>query len=292
MKRGKGMKFVGDSRIRSDNTPYTPRDYSEYPGRTEAFWPNFLLKEWLVGSVFLVGFLCLVLADPAPLEGMADPSNAGYQPLPDWYFLFLYQLLKYEFASGTYTIIGIIIIPGLAFGALLLAPFLDNGPGRRPPKRPIAVGMMLLGLVSTIWLTYEASAGVDWAERAENNKPIPPDEVEIDEDHPGYEVFQNNCADCHGNDLQGGNAPALIDIDHTSEEIADIAQNGIGQMPPDMFDGSDEELEDLVDFIQEVNGNDEDGDSGDDDSNGNDESNDSENDSNNDSDNDSDNSND
>ncbi len=44
MKRGKGMKYVGDSRITSEKSSQIPKDYSEYPGRTEAFWPNFLLK--------------------------------------------------------------------------------------------------------------------------------------------------------------------------------------------------------------------------------------------------------
>src|SRR5699024_3209917 len=94
--------------------------YSEYPGRTEAFWPNFLLKEWLVGAVFIVGFLCLTIAHPSPLEGMADPTATDYIPLPDWYFLFLYQLLKYDFASGPYVLFGILVLPGLAFGALFL----------------------------------------------------------------------------------------------------------------------------------------------------------------------------
>lgn len=259
MKRGKGMKFVGDSRIQSNTTPYTPRDYSEYPGRTEAFWPNFLLKEWLVGSVFLVGFLSLVLAEPTPLEGMADPSNAAYQPLPDWYFLFLYQLLKYEFASGTYVLFGIIIIPGLAFGALLLAPFLDNGPGRRPPKRPIAVGMMLLGVAATVWLTYESSAEVDWEARSEYNPPITEEEQpDIDEDDPGYDVYKNSCASCHGNDLEGGNGPPLIETDQPPEAIATIAEDGIGDMPADIFQGSDEELDDLANFIADVASQDED----------------------------------
>ena len=77
-----------------------PKDYSEYPGKTEAFWPDFLLKEWMVGAVFLIGYLILTVAHPSPLEGPADPTDTGYIPLPDWYFLFLYQLLKYEFASG------------------------------------------------------------------------------------------------------------------------------------------------------------------------------------------------
>src|SRR5699024_7423951 len=118
MQRGKGMKFVGDSRIKTERMSNASKDYSEYPGRTEAFWPNFLLKEWLVGAVFLVGFLCLTLAHPSPLEGVADPTDAAYIPLPDWYFLFLYELLKYEFASGDFILLGMLGLPGIAFGAL------------------------------------------------------------------------------------------------------------------------------------------------------------------------------
>ncbi|MGY0691762.1 c-type cytochrome [Virgibacillus sp. FSP13] len=254
MHKGKGMKFVGDSRISADTKPNIPKDYSEYPGRTEAFWPNFLLKEWLVGAVFLIGFLCLTIAHPSPLEGMADPTNAGYIPLPDWYFLFLYELLKYDFASGPYVLFGILVIPGLAFGGLLLAPFLDKGPGRRPHQRPIAVGMMLLGVASVIWLTYESSAHVDWEARAEANKPVPTSNVEIDKDSAGYKVFESNCMTCHGEDLQGGGAaPSLIGIDHSKEEIMKIAQEGIGDMPPGVFKGSDEELNDLAEFIVSVN---------------------------------------
>lgn len=146
MHRGKGMKFVGDSRISAERKTFIPKDYSEYPGKTEAFWPNFLLKEWMVGAVFLVGFLCLTIAHEPPLEKIADPSDTAYIPLPDWYFLFLYQLLKYTYASGPYNVIGAFIIPGLVFGALALAPFIDRGPERRPSKRPFATGFMLLAL--------------------------------------------------------------------------------------------------------------------------------------------------
>lgn len=46
MHKGKGMKFVGDSRVKSEGRKANvPKDYSEYPGKTEAFWPNFLLRE-------------------------------------------------------------------------------------------------------------------------------------------------------------------------------------------------------------------------------------------------------
>lgn len=255
MKRGKGMRFVGDSRISADKTSTVPKDYSEYPGRTEAFWPNFLLKEWLVGSVFLIGFLCGTIAAPAPLQGVADPTNASYIPLPDWYFLFLYELLKYQFASQEYILFGIIILPGLAFGALLLAPFLDNGPGRRPPKRPIAVSMMILALAAVFWLTYESAAPVDWKQIAADNQPIHPNEMaEIDTEHPGYAIYENSCLGCHGDSLEGGaSGPSLIGIETGPEEIAQIAVDGVGDMPPGMFTGTDEELEQLVEFIMSVN---------------------------------------
>ncbi|SHF56516.1 menaquinol-cytochrome c reductase cytochrome b/c subunit [Ornithinibacillus halophilus] len=254
MHKGKGMKFVGDSRVSAERKSNIPKDYSEYPGRTEAFWPNFLLKEWLAGSVFLVGFLLLTLAHPSPLEGVADPTDAAYIPLPDWYFLFLYELLKYEFAAGPYVIFGILIIPGLAFGALLLAPFLDNGPGRRPHQRPIAVIMMLLALTSVIWLTYTSAAHVDWETRAEQNKPIPPSSVEIDTSHEGYASYESNCMTCHGGELEGTPAGVpLIGTEYSAEEIATIAREGIGGMPADQFTGSDEELEQLVDFIISTN---------------------------------------
>ncbi|ENH97327.1 menaquinol-cytochrome-c reductase cytochrome b:c subunit [Gracilibacillus halophilus YIM-C55.5] len=256
MKRGKGMKFVGDSRVPAEKNKFIPKDYSEYPGRTEPFWPNFLLKEWLVGAVFLVGFLCLTIAHPAPLEKMADPTDASYLPLPDWYFLFLYQLLKYKFASGPFFVLGAIVIPGLAFGALFLAPFLDRGKERRPHKRPITVSLMLLSIIAVFWLTYEAAAHVDWEEKAANNKPEWPDSgpsVEIDKESEGYAVYENNCLSCHGGNLEGQAGPTLIGIDYSADEIKDIAQNGIGNMPAGQFQGSDEELQQLADFIVSVN---------------------------------------
>ncbi|MGG3842262.1 c-type cytochrome [Anoxybacillus kestanbolensis] len=249
MHRGKGMKFVGDSRVPATRKPNIPKDYSEYPGKTEAFWPNFLLKEWMVGSVFLIGFLCLTVAHPSPLERIADPTDTSYIPLPDWYFLFLYQLLKYSYASGPYTVVGAIIIPGLAFGALLLAPFLDRGPERRPSKRPVAVGMMLLTLAAIIFLTWESVVTHDWEAAAEQGKIRA--EVEIDKNAEGYKILEaNTCLTCHGENLQGGPAaPSLVGTGLSPEEIADIAKNGKGSMPAGIFKGTDEELQKLAEFV-------------------------------------------
>lgn len=251
MHRGKGMKFVGDSRVTapSHRKPNIPKDYSEYPGKTEAFWPNFLLKEWMVGAVFLVGFLCLTVAHPAPLERIADPTDTGYIPLPDWYFLFLYQMLKYSYASGPYTVIGAMVIPGLAFGGLLLAPFLDRGPERRPIKRPIATSMMLLALAAAVFLTWQAVAYEDWKKVEEQGKIVA--KVNIDKTSEGYKVFQSQgCIACHGDNLQGGAAaPTLIGTGLNASQVANIAQHGKGKMPAGIFKGNDAQLKALTEFI-------------------------------------------
>ncbi|WP_374722482.1 menaquinol-cytochrome c reductase cytochrome b/c subunit [Peribacillus tepidiphilus] len=249
MHRGKGMKFVGDSRVPAERKPNIPKDYSEYPGKTEAFWPNFLLKEWMVGAVFLVGYLCLTVAHPSPLERIADPTDTAYIPLPDWYFLFLYQLLKYTYASGPYNIIGAMVIPGLAFGALLLAPFIDRGPHRRPSKRPFATGFMLLAIASIFYLTWYSVVTHDWEAAKAQGQIVKG--ADINKEDPGYKVYEaQGCVSCHGAELTGGAAaPKLIGTGLAPEEIAKIAKEGKGGMPAGMFKGTDEELKQLTEFI-------------------------------------------
>lgn len=258
MQRGKGMKFVGDSRVKANNRmPNVPKDYSEYPGKTEAFWPDFLLKEWMVGAVFLIGYLLLTVAHPSPLEGPADPTNASYIPLPDWYFLSMYQLLKYSFASGPYNLIGAAIIPGIAFGALALAPFLDTTPERRPSKRPLPTAFMLLAVAALIYTTWESVAATNWeavkAQGVISDKDLGllPN-VEVDETSVGYEIFQAqaSCIGCHGGDLAGTpSAPMLLGNELTAEEVTEVIANGRGGMPAGTFGGTDEELQVLSEFI-------------------------------------------
>lgn len=255
MHRGKGMKFVGDSRVKATGRmPNKPKDYSEYPGRTEAFWPDFLLKEWMVGAVFLIGYLLLTVAHPSPLEGQADPTNTAYIPLPDWYFLQMYQLLKYTYASGPYNIIGAIIIPGLAFGALALAPFLDTTKERSPFKRPLPTAFMLLALASMIYLTWESVVNHDW-EAAEAQGQIQEEvNVEIDETAEGYLLLTGeqgkSCIACHGADLAGGAAaPPLVGNELTADEVVEIMVNGRGAMPAGQWAGTDEELQVVAEFI-------------------------------------------
>ncbi|GGE38883.1 menaquinol-cytochrome c reductase cytochrome b/c subunit [Pullulanibacillus camelliae] len=252
MHRGKGMKFVGDSRVPAKQAKFIPpKDYSEYPGKTEAFLPNFLLKEWMVGAVFLVGFLILTISDPSPLEKEADPTSSGYIPLPDWYFLFLYQLLKYPYASGEYKVIGTVLIPAIAALALLLAPWLDRGFERRPIKRPIATLIMLLTFVAMVYLTWESTVSHNWEQAEQQGKIV--QTVDFDKSDPGYKIFSQNCAKCHGDNLEGSSlAPALVGKGLDPATVKTMATKGGGQMPSGIFKGSDKDLDALAKFVSDV----------------------------------------
>jgi menaquinol-cytochrome c reductase cytochrome b/c subunit len=250
--------YVGDSRVRKNTKVYLPRDYSAYPGKSEAFVPNFLLKEWMVGAVVLVGFMVLVMAHPSPLGYPADPTNTAFIPMPDWYFLFLYQLLKYPYMSDNFVVLGTVIVPGLAFGALTIAPFLDTGKERRFYKRPIASSLMLLSLVSIVYLTVVSWSHythelermgitpehIERAEKLAAGKEVPKaggakkDELValVGEDDPAFQIYQKaTCVACHGDQLKGNpkaGIPALRGIGdvYTQEQLMDIIKKGIGSM--------------------------------------------------------------
>lgn len=249
--------YIGDSRVRVKTERLKQQDFSAYPGKSEVFIPNFLLKEWMVATVCMVGILLLVMSDPPPLGYPADPTNTSFIPMPDWYFLFMYQLLKYPYTSGDFIVFGTVIIPGLLFGGLIIAPFLDNGKERRFYRRPIASGMMFLTLIAVIYLTvfswhhYKeelAATGTipehikreqELEEAKKSGKPAPgtvkaalPPIVASDD--PGAAIFQKaTCVQCHGVDLKGqkaANIPALLGIGdkHDKAAILDIIKNGYG----------------------------------------------------------------
>ena len=61
------------------------------------------------------------------------PADAAYIPRPEWYFLSLFELLKYF--PGPFEPVATMVIPGAVVGFLLALPFLDRGPERRPFSR-------------------------------------------------------------------------------------------------------------------------------------------------------------
>jgi len=258
-KQDKDATFVGDSRVSAKRIPNISPSYSDFPGKNEPFWPNFLLKEWMVAAVCLVGFLILTVSHPSPLTDKANPNDTSFLPLPDWYFLFLYQLLKYPWASGDWVVIGIIGIPGIAFGSLMLAPWLDAGKERRPSKRPVATGLMLTALVAIFYLTWTANDQANHLKHKSGGEgggtppaAAAPAPAPADSSFKADALWkaQASCMGCHGGNMEGALGPNLqkIGSELDANQIADIIKNGKGQMPPGLIK-DDAEITKLAEYL-------------------------------------------
>jgi ubiquinol-cytochrome c reductase cytochrome b subunit len=102
---------------------------------------------------FTILFLMAVIVR-VPLERVADPNDTAYLPRPEWYFLFLFQMLK--FFNGPLEVIGTVILPSLAILALVLVPFIDRGELKRVTQRVFAIGFVALAALGWTALTYAA----------------------------------------------------------------------------------------------------------------------------------------
>lgn len=162
------------------------------------FYPQQAFKDTAaIFGAFVILFV-MAVAVRVPLERLADPTDTTVVPRPDWYFLFLFQTLK--FFNGPLEVVGSMILPGLAVLALLLVPFVDRGQVMRVTRRTVAFGAVALALLGWSGLTVAAIA----------TTPKPDNTVEIDFGAPtdwmqlspqelaGVGYFrQENCASCH-----------------------------------------------------------------------------------------------
>jgi len=118
----------------------------------EVFYPSFLFKEIVVMMlIFILVAIILAVVFPVGLEDPADPTDNLYVPKPEWYFMSLYQLLKYF--PGQLEFLATAVIPGGGIIVLLLVPFLDKNSEKRARKRPIAMAIMFFAVVAIILLT-------------------------------------------------------------------------------------------------------------------------------------------
>ncbi|SRR5581483_3404171 len=112
---------------------------------SETFYPRQVYMDAVVIlGVFLV-IATLALTVPFPLTDKANPSDTSFVPVPEWYFLFYYELLKY--VHGPLEPVATWILPALFVLVLLFWPFIDRNPARHPSSRPVAIGAGAVFLV-------------------------------------------------------------------------------------------------------------------------------------------------
>jgi ubiquinol-cytochrome c reductase cytochrome b subunit len=162
--------------------PVRPRE-----GPAQTFYPWQAARDTAVVALVLTVLVFFAWPGAPPLEGRADPSATTYVPRPEWYFLGLFELLKYF--PGRWEVVGAMVIPGIVAGLLAALPWLDRGPARDPRRRPLAVGGFALGLVAVVALTT-----LGWMDRPPNQSSP---EWSVREIGGRVLAQRANCESCH-----------------------------------------------------------------------------------------------
>ncbi|BCA53080.1 Quinol-cytochrome c reductase, fused cytochrome b/c subunit [Nitrospira sp. KM1] len=122
--------------------PAGPWDEKKASAKREAFYPRQVYMDAVVMLVVFATLAVLATSVPFPLTDKANPSDTSFVPVPEWYFLFYYELLKH--VHGPLEPLVTWVLPALFITTLILWPFLDRKVSRSPASRPIG---MTLGVV-------------------------------------------------------------------------------------------------------------------------------------------------
>jgi menaquinol-cytochrome c reductase cytochrome b/c subunit len=238
------------------------REYSVLKAQGKPFFPYAVAKDSVMACVVMLAIILLSLTLGAELGPKADPTTTTYTPRPEWYFFFLFELLR-VIKPPSLVAPATIGIPTICMILLFLLPFYDRGPERRPERRPIATTTGIFVIAAMGYLTYlGAAAG-------------PP--TQIDEPTPArikamgpemlakYEqgkqvVAQSGCLACHkiGENGNSGPGPPLTEIGSRlpSQAIARTLVNPTAPMPSfaRLQKSSPEKFDALVTYVSQLKG--------------------------------------
>jgi len=185
-------------------------------GPSKRFFPEQVMKDVVAVFTAFVILYTMAMFVEVPLGRLADPTDLTYVPRPDWYFLFLFQTLK--FFKGSLEPVGSILLPNLGILALFLAPFLDRGKLKKVTQRTTAIGVVLLAAVSWGALTLAAIKTTPPAPEEQAGAPAPAGGLNqfSPQELAGLGYFrQEKCLACHN--LNGGPAKTGPDLAKVAE---------------------------------------------------------------------------
>lgn len=227
-----------------------PQDKQEYLEEYELlkkkgkpFFPYAVLKDTVMAVVVVAVIILMSLILGAEQGPKADPTSTTYVPRPEWYFFFLFELLR-VIKPPELVPIATIGIPTICMVLLLLLPFYDRGPERHPARRPIATAAGCLTIVAMGYLTYLGAVAGS------------PTEIEM-EVAPRYEAGKEitasaGCLACHniGENGNHGPGPELTHIGSRIPRAAILRSVEIGPgIMPSFRDLPQEQKEQMADFL-------------------------------------------
>jgi mono/diheme cytochrome c family protein len=228
------------------------REYSILKSQGKPFFPYAVAKDGWMATITLFVIILMAVLFGAELGPKADPTTTTYSPRPEWYFFFLFELLR-VIKPPELVFVATIGLPTVCLVLLLLLPFYDRGPERHPLKRPIA---MIAAVATVAAMAYLSVLGAIAG---------PPSELEITV-APQYEegsevVASSGCLACHMIGHNGGTlGPNLTDIGNRlgRDAIARTLVNPTAPMPSyaSIRENDPEAFEEMVDFLASLRGED------------------------------------
>jgi menaquinol-cytochrome c reductase cytochrome b/c subunit len=219
------------------------REYSLLKAKGKPFFPYAVAKDAVMACVVMFSIMLMALVLGAELGPKADPTTTTYVPRPEWYFFFLFELLR-VIKPAILTPLATIGVPTICMVLLFALPFIDRNPERRPERRPIATTAGILTIAAMGYLTYLGAAAGS------------PNEVDMEVPaglEPGKVVVaQSGCLACHkiGENGNDGPGPELTDIADKLPKAAirRTLENPTAPMPS-YAQMPEEQKEALVDFL-------------------------------------------
>jgi mono/diheme cytochrome c family protein len=164
------------------------REYSILKNQGKPFFPYAVAKDGAMACVVLVVIITLAIVLGAELGPKADPTTTTYTPRPEWYFFFLFELLRVV-KPPALVFMATVGIPTICLVLLLLLPFYDRGPERHPLRRPIAMTAAIATFAAMTYLTVLGALAGPPSEISLKTKP---------QFKKGQEVMAaSGCLGCH-----------------------------------------------------------------------------------------------
>jgi ubiquinol-cytochrome c reductase cytochrome b subunit/menaquinol-cytochrome c reductase cytochrome b/c subunit len=211
------------------------REYALLKSQGKPFFPYAVAKDAVMAVVVMAVIVTLSLLFGAEIGSKVNPASTSYDARPEWYFFFLFEILR-VIKTPSIVQLATIGIPTLCMILLFLLPFYDRGPERRPERRPIATVAGITVIAAMAYLTYQgANAGTpDALEIATPSAVTENGAAAVARWNEGRLVIaQSGCEACHtiGNNGNSGPGPNLTHIASRIPREA-IARTLVNPTPP------------------------------------------------------------
>jgi menaquinol-cytochrome c reductase cytochrome b/c subunit len=189
------------------------REYSILKNQGKPFFPYIVAKDAWMAVIVMGVIIFLTLMFGAEIGPKADPTTTTYVPRPEWYFFFLFEVLRVV-KPPAFTPFATIGVPTICMILLFLLPFYDRSPERRILRRPIALAAGLATILAMAYLTYEGAAAGS-PNQIDMKAPASLTPAEVQTFNAGKLVVgQSGCLACHklGENGNDGPGPQLTHI--------------------------------------------------------------------------------